>query len=97
MTELAAAGRSEAEVEIANELGLHLRAAAAFAKVAERFQSEITLERGTMSANGKSVIALVTLAAAKGSRVRIVAEGEDSDEAVGALAELVRSRFGEAR
>jgi phosphocarrier protein len=87
--------RSEAEVEISNQLGLHLRAAAAFAKLAERFDSEVTLERGSMSANGKSVIALVTLAAAKGARVRIVAEGDDAEQAVAALVELVEDRFGE--
>jgi len=87
--------RLEAEVEICNQLGLHLRAAAAFAKLAERFDSEITLERGSMSANGKSVIALVTLAAAKGVRVRVVAEGDDAEAAVGALVELIANRFGE--
>ena len=87
--------RAEAEVEICNQLGLHLRAAAAFAKLAERFDSEITLERGSMSANGKSVIALVTLAAAKGSLVRVVAEGEDAEAAVGALVDLIANRFGE--
>ncbi len=87
--------RCEAEVEICNQLGLHLRAAAAFAKVAEGFESEVTLERDSMSANGKSVIALVTLAAAKGARVRIIAEGDDAEEAVCALVELVANRFGE--
>ncbi len=87
--------RCEAEAEICNQLGLHLRAAAAFAKVAEGFESEVTLERDSMSANGKSVIALVTLAAAKGARVRIIAEGEDAEEAVRALVELVANRFGE--
>jgi phosphocarrier protein len=48
-----------------------------------------------MSANGKSVIALVTLAAAKGSRVRVVAEGDDAEAAVGALVDLIANRFGE--
>ena len=68
--------RAKAAVQIANELGLHLRAAAAFAK-------------------GKSIIAIVTLAAAKGSRVQIVADGSDADAAVAALVELVENRFGE--
>lgn len=87
--------RCEAEVEIVNRLGLHLRAAAAFAKLAESYASDVQLERDSMSANGKSVIALVTLAAAQGSRVRIVAEGDDADTAVKALSELVSERFGE--
>ena len=87
--------RCEGEAEICNQLGLHLRAAAAFAKLAERFESEVTLERGSMSANGKSVIALVTLAATKGSMVRVVAEGDDAEAAVTALVELIQERFGE--
>ncbi len=89
--------RCQAEVEIVNELGLHLRAAAAFAKLAERYQSEVTLERDELAANGKSVIALVTLAAAKGSMVRVIAEGGDAEDAVSALVELIEERFGEER
>ena len=88
--------RAEADCVIQNELGLHLRAAAAFVKVAERFESEITLCKDGNEANGKSIIAIVTLAAPRGTSVRIVAEGPDADDAVGALAELIRERFGES-
>ena len=87
--------RCKADVQIENELGLHLRAAAAFAKLADKFEADVTLVRDDASANGKSIIAIVTLAAAKGSRVQIVAEGDDADEAVAALVELVAGRFGE--
>lgn len=87
--------RSEAQVQIQNELGLHLRAAAAFAKVAERFEADVTLSRDEHSANGKSIIAIVTLAAAKGSKVKIVTDGEDSVEALEALVRLVDDLFGE--
>ena len=80
---------------IQNKLGLHLRAAAAFVKVAERFKSDVSLERDGTRANGKSIIALVTLAASLGTSVKIVAEGPDASEAVGALAKLVEDRFGE--
>ena len=86
---------AEVNVEIINRLGLHLRAAAVFAKLAENFDCEITLTRDAMSANGKSVIALVTLAAAQGSRLTIRADGDDAEDAVKALAELVENRFGE--
>jgi phosphocarrier protein len=86
---------AEAECVIVNELGLHLRAAAAFVKVADRFASDVALVRGSDSANGKSIIALVTLAAARGTRVRITAEGPDADAAVEALALLVQDGFGE--
>lgn len=88
--------RAEAECVISNELGLHLRAAATLVKVAEGFKSEVTLFRDQMSANGKSIIALVTLAAAKGTPVRIVAEGPDAPEAVNALEALVIEGFGES-
>jgi len=87
--------RAEADCVIRNELGLHLRAAAAFVKIADGFESEVTLQRGDEKANGKSIIAIVTLAAPKGTPVRVVAEGPDADEAVSALAELIEDRFGE--
>ena len=85
----------EAEVQIENRLGLHLRAAAAFAKRAESFESEVSLVRDSVSANGKSIISLVTLAATQGTRLRIVADGSDAEAAVAALATLVRDKFGE--
>ena len=87
--------RCKADVQIENELGLHLRAAAAFAKLADRFAADVTLTRDDASANGKSIIAIVTLAAAKGSRVQIIADGQDADEAVAALVKLIESKFGE--
>jgi len=88
--------KHSADVRIRNKLGLHLRAAAAFARVAERFRSDITLSHGPVSANGKSIISLVTLAAGLGSDLRIEAEGPDASEAVAALEELVAQRFGES-
>lgn len=87
--------RAKADVQIANELGLHLRAAAAFAKLADRFAADVTLVCDEEAANGKSIIAIVTLAAAKGSRVQIVADGKDADDAVAALVRLIEDKFGE--
>jgi phosphocarrier protein len=87
--------RAESSCQIQNKLGLHLRAAAAFVKVAERFKSEVSVERDGTRANGKSIIALVTLAASIGTQIRIVAEGPDAEDAVSALAALVEDRFGE--
>jgi phosphotransferase system HPr (HPr) family protein len=80
---------------IRNELGLHLRAAAVFVKVAEGYKSDVTLFNDSNSANGKSIIALVTLAAAKGTPLRVVAEGPDAADAAEVLARLVEDRFGE--
>ncbi len=87
--------RAEADCEIQNQLGLHLRAAAGFVKVAERFSSDVMVSQGDVSANGKSIIALVTLAAPRGTHIRIVVEGDDAEEAIEALAALVEDRFGE--
>jgi phosphocarrier protein len=87
--------RVEQVCQIQNKLGLHLRAAAAFVKVAERYKSDVSLERDGTRANGKSIIALVTLAASLGTKVKIVADGPDAADAVGALAKLVEDRFGE--
>ena len=84
------------EVQIQNELGLHLRAAAAFAKLAEGYRSEVSMLRDDLRANGKSIISLVTLAAPKGTRVVVVAEGDDAQEAVSALTDLIERKFGES-
>lgn len=86
---------ARSEVEVSNELGLHLRAAAAFVKRAECFASDIRVSRDSQSANGKSIIALVTLAASKGTQLEIEAEGNDAAAAVEALIALVDDKFGE--
>ena len=87
--------RAQADCVIQNELGLHLRAAAAFVKLAERFSSDVSVHRGDISVNGKSIIALVTLAAPKGTRIGVIVEGEDAEEAIEALVALIDDRFGE--
>ena len=89
--------RVEVECVISNDLGLHLRAAAEFVKLADRFSSDISLAIGRDVVNGKSIIALVTLAATKGTSVQLVAEGEDASSAAAALAGLIEERFGEER
>jgi phosphocarrier protein len=87
--------KAEADCVIRNELGLHLRAAAAFVKMADRFESDVMLMRGDQEANGKSIIALAALGAWKGTELRIVAQGADARDAVAALAGLVEEGFGE--
>jgi phosphocarrier protein len=88
--------RAEVDCVIQNELGLHLRAAASFVKLADRFQSDVTLYHDSNQANGKSIIALVTLAASRGTSVRIVAEGPDAGDAISALSNLIKEGFGES-
>ena len=83
------------EIEIVNKLGLHARAAAKFVTCADTFASHIELERKGRRVNGKSIMGVMMLAAAKGSTLALMVEGEDEAAACAALEALVASRFGE--
>jgi len=83
------------EITVKNKLGLHARPAAMFVQMANRFRSEITVERGNEKVNGKSIMGIMMLAAGKGVRIIITARGEDAESAVSALEELVKGKFGE--
>ncbi len=83
------------ELEIRNKLGLHARAAAKFVHCAGQFDCHITVNRGEMSVNGKSIMGVLLLAAPQGSVLEIVTEGPDEGAALAALAELVEAKFGE--
>lgn len=85
------------EMTIINQLGLHARAAAAFVKVANRYRSEIMVSKEATRVNGKSIMGVLMLAAAQGSIITVEASGDDADEALNALQELVNNRFGEAQ
>lgn len=84
------------EVEIVNKLGLHARASARLTETAGRYKSDVWLSRNGRRVNAKSIMGVMMLAAAKGSRVTIETEGPDAAEAMGAIARLVAERFGEA-
>lgn len=83
------------EFVIENKLGLHARAAAKFVKCASQFASEIHVGKDAMTVNGKSIIGVLLLAAPKGSRILVIADGEDEESALAALSDLVTGRFGE--
>ncbi len=83
------------EVQVQNRLGLHARAAARFVHLANRFSSRITVVKDGTRVDGKSILGLLTLAAAKGTRLRVAADGDDEQDAVEQLADLIRNRFGE--
>lgn len=87
---------SRREVRISNRLGLHARAAARFVQTANRFRSKVTLTRDGRTMDGKSILGILLLAAAKGAELVVAAEGEDEQAAVEALAALVSGGFGEA-
>lgn len=75
-------------LEIRDETGLHCRPSASFVKVANRFQSDIFVEKDGEKVNGKSIIGLLTLAAENGSKIQISAIGSDAENALEALGEL---------
>jgi len=82
-------------VTISNQLGLHARAAARFVHLATRFSSQIRVARDAKVMDGKSIMGILLLAAARGTTLTISAEGTDEALAVEALSQLVESGFGE--
>ena len=82
-------------VTVVNQLGLHARAAARFVHLATRFESHIRVGRNARVMDGKSIMGILLLAAARGTTLTISAEGPDEGAAVAALAQLVESGFGE--
>ena len=80
---------------VANQLGLHARAAARFVHLATRFASQVRVARDAKVMDGKSIMGILLLAAARGTTLTISAEGQDEADAVEALAKLVESGFGE--
>lgn len=82
-------------IEIVNKLGLHARAATRLVNCASSFEASVKVVRGSRSVNGKSIMGVLTLAAARGTELTIEADGVDEREALEAVAELVADRFGE--
>jgi len=83
------------EVIIVNRLGLHARAAAKFVTVASGFDAEIRVRRDSREVNAKSIMGVMMLAAARGTRLEVLATGNEAQVAVERLEALVRDRFGE--
>jgi phosphocarrier protein HPr len=87
---------TERTVTIANRNGLHARPAAEIVKMAAKFKSDILLVRDELEVNGKSIMGVMMLAAEYGSSLLLRADGPDETEAVGAIAQLIESKFGES-
>ncbi|HEX5708061.1 MAG TPA: HPr family phosphocarrier protein [Pyrinomonadaceae bacterium] len=87
----------ERRVRIINRLGLHARAAARLVRAAHAFRSQIRLERAdrSASADAKSLLSVLLLAAARGTELVAVADGADEEEALKTVCELIESGFGE--
>jgi phosphocarrier protein HPr len=85
----------EAKVVLSNKMGLHARPSTQIATTASRFSSDIHITKDDMVVDAKSVLELLMLAAECDSELTIAAEGDDAKDAVQAIVELVKGRFGE--
>ena len=88
---------ASATVEIVNQRGLHARASAKFVKLAASFDADIRVTKDGHTIEAASIMGLMMLAAGPGAEIEITAEGEEADEAVAALVDLVARRFDEER
>ncbi len=78
---------------IVNEKGLHTRPATELVKCASTFKARITLVYHDLNVNAKSLLGILMLAAPKGAKIEIEAEGEDAKEAIKAIADLSKNKF----
>ena len=89
----------ETTVVVHNKVGLHARPAAMFVQLANKFKSDILVAKigdgDSKEVNAKSILSILTLAICQGTEVRIRADGEDEEDAVSALRELIETNFGQ--
>ncbi|MBH1961899.1 MAG: HPr family phosphocarrier protein [Rhodocyclales bacterium] len=85
----------EANAEIVNKLGLHARASAKLTQLAGSFPCEVWMERGGRRINAKSIMGVMMLAAGKGATVKLITSGDQAEEAMQGLLQLIADRFGE--
>ncbi|MBI5904101.1 MAG: HPr family phosphocarrier protein [Deltaproteobacteria bacterium] len=86
---------AEREFDITNRLGLHARAAAQLVRLANRYASEIRVEKDGVEVNGKSIMGVLMLAAPKDAKIAVRAVGDDAEAALAAIGELIAGKFGE--
>lgn len=84
------------DCKIQNKLGLHARAASKLVNTASRFSADVTLHKENMSANAKSIMSLMMLAATKDTPIHLTAKGEDAEVALNTIYELITNKFDEA-
>ena len=85
----------EREIEIVNKLGLHARASAKLTQTASSFPCEIWISRNGRRINGKSIMGVMMLAAARGSSIKLETSGLEEEAAMAALVALIENKFGE--
>jgi len=86
----------EKHVEIINKLGLHARAATKLAQLSQKFNANITVELDGNKADANSIMALMLLAGGQGKVVKVIADGDDAQEALSSICQLINQRFEEA-
>src|SRR4051812_16108830 len=86
---------SARDLFVSNKLGVHARPAAMFVKVANRFESDIFVEKDGETVNGKSIMGLMMLAAGPGSKLHVRAAGPDASEALNEIEALLKRKFDE--
>ena len=84
------------ELLVQNKMGIHARPAAMIVRVTNRFKSEVFVEKDEEQVNGKSIMGLMMLAAAKGTKVKFIATGSDADQMLAELEALFAKKFDEA-
>ncbi|MDF1763389.1 MAG: HPr family phosphocarrier protein [Oleibacter sp.] len=84
-----------AETELINKLGLHARAAAKLVSTASGFSSKVRIGHGNQMVDAKSIMSVMMLAASKGTKMKLEAEGEDANAAINAILDLIGRRFEE--
>jgi len=88
-------GESRGKFEIKNKLGMHARAAAVFVKTALQYSSDIEVAKSGHKVSGKSIMSVLQLAAVQGDVIEVIAQGDDSREALSAIGTLIAELFGE--
>ena len=84
------------KLEIKNRLGLHARAAALLVQTVNKFSAQVSVSKDGQTADGRSIMGVLTLAATQGSKIHIEANGEDAEKVVRALEKLLDNRFNES-
>lgn len=87
--------QASAEFVVGNQLGLHVRAAAMVVRTMTPFASKVSIRAGASVADARSVLDLLTLSASKGTRIVVEAQGDDAEEAVAMLGDLIARNFAE--
>lgn len=83
------------ELVVQNKMGIHARPAAMIVRITNKFKAEVFVENKDEQVNGKSIMGLMMLAAAKGECIKIITDGADADQAMAALGSLVNNGFGD--